>query len=99
MEVYYKNSLDENDFFPQITQENKLEKETLYDSKTHLDLFTINCTSPGTFYIRPLKKIFKETTHNIYINSIKEIETFLGTEIIQLYSPIKDAPSHIYFSV
>ena len=99
MDVYYKNSIDKNDFFPQIDPNNILEKETLYDSKTHLDLFTINCNSPGTFYIRPLKKIFKETTHDIYINSIKEIETFLGTEIIQLYSPIKDAPSHIYFSV
>ena len=99
MDVYYKNSLESNDFFPKDSSENKLEKETLYDSRTHLDLFTIKCNKPGTFYIRPLKKEFKDTTHDIYTNNIKKFEIFLGTEIIQLYSPIKDAPPHIYFTL
>ena len=97
MDVYYNNSLNFNDFFP--NEENEIEKETLYKSSTHLDLFTIKCHKPGTFYIRPLKKIFKETTHDIPENSIQELETFLGTEIIQLNSPIKDASPHIYFSL
>ena len=99
MDVYYKNSLESNDFFPKDSSENKLEKEILYDSRTHLDLFTIKCNKPGIFYIRPLKKEFKDTTHDIYTNNIKKFEIFLGTEIIQLYSPIKDAPPHIYFTL
>jgi len=97
MEVYYNNTLNEKDFFPNL--ENKLEKEILYNSSNHLDLFTIKCKSPGNFYIRPLKKTYKETTHEISENSVNEFETFLGTEIIQLYSPIKDAFPHIYFSI
>ena len=97
MDVYYNNSLNSNDFFP--NKENKMEKEILYNSSTHLDLFTIKCNKPGTFYIRPLKKIFKETTHDVSQNSINQFEIFLGTEIIQLSSPIKDASPHIYLSV
>ena len=97
MDVYYNNSLNSNDFFP--NEVNKMEKEILYNSSTHLDLFTIKCNKPGTFYIRPLKKIFKETTHDVSQNSINQFEIFLGTEIIQLSSPIKDASPHIYLSV
>jgi hypothetical protein len=97
MDVYYNNSLNSNDFFP--NEENKMEKEILYKSSTHLDLFTIKCNKPGTFYIRPLKKIFKETTHDVSQNSINQFEIFLGTEIIQLFSPIKDASPHIYLSI
>ena len=97
MDVYYNNSLNSNDFFP--NEVNKMEKEILYKSSTHLDLFTIKCNKPGTFYIRPLKKIFKETTHDVSQNSINQFEIFLGTEIIQLSSPIKDASPHIYLSV
>ena len=97
MDVYYNNSLNSNDFFP--NEVNKMEKEILYKSSTHLDLFTIKCNKPGTFYIRPLKKIFKETTHDVSQNSINQFEIFLGTEIIQLFSPIKDASPHIYLSI
>ena len=97
MDVYYNNSLNSNDFFP--NEVNKMEKEILYISSTHLDLFTIKCNKPGTFYIRPLKKIFKETTHDVSQNSINQFEIFLGTEIIQLFSPIKDASPHIYLSI
>jgi hypothetical protein len=46
-----------------------------------------------------LKKIFKETTHDVSQNSINQFEIFLGTEIIQLFSPIKDASPHIYLSI
>lgn len=101
MNIYYKNSLNdsEREFFPSESEKNQIEKEILYDSRTHLDIFTIKCKSPGTLFIRPLKKEFKETTHIITDNSITSTETFLGTEIIQLYSQIKNAPPHVYFSI
>lgn len=97
MDIYYKNSLEGSSFFPD--EKNKLEKESLYNSRTHLDIFTIKCNSPGTLYIRPYKKVFKESTHILTNNSINNMEIFLGTEIIQLYSQIKDAPPHVYFSI
>jgi hypothetical protein len=62
-------------------------------------MFSINCVSPGTFYIRPLKKKFSEITHELTDNTIRNIEILSGKEIVQLYSKIKDAPPHVFFSI
>ena len=96
MNVLYKNNSEyKNSFFPTV----KLDKEVLYSSDTHIDMFSINCVSPGTFYIRPLKKKFSEITHELTDNTIRNIEILSGKEIIQLYSKIKDAPPHVFFSI
>ena len=96
MTIYYKNSSDfDGTFFAQ----NKLEKDVIFESRTHLDIFKIICNKPGTFYIRPLKKTFSETTHELSQNNLVDIEIFKGTEIVQLNSPVKNPPPHIYFYI
>ena len=100
MVVYYKNNSDFNGtFFPHENKEQELEQETIYQSNTHLDIFTIKCNSPGTFYIRPLKKNFKLITHDIKENSLNNMEIYFGSEIIQLEAEIKNPPPHVYFSI
>ena len=96
MITYYKNS---SEFKGTFFAKEKLEKETIFESKTHIDIFTIKCNKPGIFYIRPYKKSFDEPTHELNLNSINDIEINFGTEIVQLYSPIHDPPPHIYFSI
>ena len=96
MITYYKNNSEFKDTF---FATEILEKETIFDSKTHLDIFTIKCNKPGIFYIRPYKKSFIEETHELNENCIYNIEINNGTEIVQLYSPKYNPPSHIYFSI
>ena len=102
MEIYYKDNSDfiDGSFFPSIDGKNKLEKETVYNSSSHLDIFTTKCQNPGYFYIRPYKKEFKGSIiHDTTEDYLKEYEIFLGTEIVQIESRIKNAPPHIYFAI
>ena len=101
IEIYYKNNSEfiDGSFFPSVDNKNKLEKEKIFNSSSHLDIFSVKCKTPGSFYIRPLKKEFKEVTHLTTENYLKQIEIFLGSEIIQLFSKIKDAPPHVYFAI
>ena len=96
MITYYKNNSEFKDTF---FAKEKLEKETIFESKTHLDIFTIKCNKPGIFYIKPYKKSFNEETHELNLNCIMNIEMNAGTEIVQLYSPPQNPPPHIYFSI
>ena len=96
MITYYKNN---SEFKETFFAKEKLEKETIFESKTHIDIFTIKCNKPGIFYIRPYKKSFDYQTHDLNLNCINNIEINYGTEIVQLYSPIHDPPPHIYFSI
>lgn len=96
MITYYKNNSEFKDTF---FAKEKLEKETIFESKTHIDIFTIKCNKPGTFYIRPYKKSFDEVIHELNLNCINDIEINNGTEIVQLYSPFYDPPPHIFFSI
>ena len=96
MITYYKNNSEFHDTF---FAKEKLEMETIFESKTHLDIFTIKCNKPGIFYIRPYKKSFDEPTHELSLNCINDIEINYGTEIVQLYSPIHNPPPHIFFSI
>ena len=96
MTTYYKNNSEFKDTF---FATEILEKDTIFDSKTHLDIFTIKCNKPGFFYIRPYKKTFIEKTHELSENCKQNIEINNGTEIVQLYSPKYNPPSHIYFLI
>ena len=96
MTIYYKNTSDfDNTFFAKKL----LEKDAIFESRTHLDIFKIICKKPGTFYIRPLKKTFKETTHELEQGKLIDVEIFKGTEIVQLNSPVKNPPPHIFFYI
>ena len=66
MNIYYKNNTDfeKNTIFPSSNHE--IPKETIFLSNSHVDIFTIKCIKPGILYIRPIKKTFKELTHEIY---------------------------------
>jgi hypothetical protein len=99
MNIYYKNNtnFEKNTIFPSSNHE--IPKETIFLSNSHVDIFTIKCIKPGILYIRPIKKTFKELTHEIYQSSISKIKLASSTEILQLYSPIKNPPNHIYFSL
>ena len=99
LNVYYKNNTNfENDsIFP--SSKYAIQKEILFISNNHVDIFTIKCLKPGFFYIRPIKKTFKEKTHVLYQSSISAIQLTSPLEIVQLTSPIKNAPNHIYFSL
>ena len=99
LNVYYKNNTNfENDtIFPSSKYE--IQKEIIFISNNHVDIFAIKCLKPGLFYIRPTKKTFKEKTHVVYQSSISTIQLTSPLEIVQLTSPIKNAPNHIYFSL
>ena len=99
LNVYYKNNTNfENDtIFPSSKYE--IQKEIIFISNNHVDIFAIKCLKPGFFYIRPTKKTFKEKTHVVYQSSISTIQLTSPLEIVQLTSPIKNAPNHIYFSL
>ena len=99
MNIYYKNNTNiyNNNIFP--SSEFKIEKDTEFVSNSHIDIFTINCSQATTLYIRPIKKKFTETTHEINYNNISTINIKSQKEIIQLMYPIKNRPKNIYFSL
>ena len=101
MNVYYKNNTNfyDNNFFPNSNNKYELEKETEFIANTNIDIFGIICSKPGTLYIRPTKKKFQQTTHELKINTISKITIVKKKEIIQPIYPIKNSPKKIYFSL
>ena len=99
MNINYKNKNDfeDNTIFPSSKYE--IEKEKVFLSNSHLDIYSIKCNSPGTLYIRPLKKQFEYKTTEITQNSISIIKLTSQTEMLQLSSPIKNPPTKIFFSI
>ena len=49
MDVYYKNSLESNDFFPKDSSENKLEKEILMTQEHIQTYLLLNVINPEHF--------------------------------------------------
>lgn len=99
LNIYYKNKINfkNNTIFP--LSEYELEKEKVFISDTHIDIYSIKCNSPGIFYIRPLKKKFDYKTTELTQNSISIIKLTSQTEMIQLSCAIKNPPKKIYFSL
>ena len=99
MNINYKNKIDFEDdtIFPSSKYE--IEKENVFISNTHLDIYSIKCSSPGTLYIRPLKKQFEYKTTEIIQNSISIIKLTSQTEILQLSSPIKNSSKQNIFFI
>jgi len=99
LQLYHKNTstVVDNSILPS----NKfiIEKETQFESNNNVDLFGIACTNQGTLFIRPVRKTFKYKTHDIKENSLNLINLSTQKEILQIISPIKNAPNHIYFSL
>ena len=90
MELYYKNnlSIDNKSLFPSSSNY-KHQQFTSFMLTSSIDLFSFSCTKPGTLYIKPLMKSFKDKTHIITQNSISYISLNTELEILQLTSPLK----------
>ena len=101
MNLYYKNSisLEDGSLFPSSLDKNKKISETAFILNNHIDLFTLTCSKPGTFYLKPIMKTFNEKTHIIGQNSISTITLNSKTEIVQLTSPIKSPSKFLYLSI
>ena len=101
MNLYYKNSisLEDGSLFPSSLDRNKKNIETAFVLNNHIDLFTLTCSKPGTFYLKPIMKTFNEKTHIIGQNSISIITLNSKTEILQLTSPIKSPSKYLYLSI
>ena len=98
--LYYKNSIsiEEQSLFPSLDKNMKL-PETSFILNSNIDLFTIICTKPGIFYLKPIMKTFIEKTHIIGQNSISTILIDSNIEILQLSSPIKGPSKFLYLSI
>ena len=99
IKLYHKNNtkIVDNNILP--SNKFLIEKETQFESSTNVDLYGITCTKHGTLFIRPIRKSFKQKTHDIKENSLNLINLSTQNEILQINSPIKNAPNHIYFSL
>ena len=100
MNLYYKNkiSIEDQTIFPSFDK-NIQEKETEFILNNHIDLFTITCSKPGTFFLKPIMKSFIEKTHIIGQNSISSISLDSKIEILQLTAPIKSSSQYLYLSI
>lgn len=98
-EFFHKNNTNivDNSILPS----NKfiIEKETLFESNSNVDLFGITCTKQGTLFIRPSRKSFNYKIHDIKEDNINLINLSTQKEILQIMAPIKNPPNHIYFSL
>ena len=102
-ELFYKNdlSIDKTSIFPYDQKYKKLPL-TAFILDTNIDLFTFQCSRPGTLLIKPLMKSFVEKTHMITQNSITFISLNSKEEILQLTSPLKLAQNcdqYLYLSI
>ena len=102
-ELFYKNdlSIDKTSIFPSDQKYKKLPL-TAFILDTNIDLFTFQCSRPGTLLIKPLMKSFVEKTHMITQNSITFISLNSKEEILQLTSPLKLAQNcdqYLYLSI
>ena len=97
LEVYYKNNTDviEKSILP--NSKNKVEKEHLFISNSHVDLFTIKCKKPGNFSIRPIKKKFNEKTYVMKESYMTSFRLTNPVEVVQLYYNIEKRPNNLYF--
>ena len=104
MTLYYRDNikLEGDSLFPD-QEEYILPKDELYELNNYIDFYTITCTKPGKFSIRPHYIDFGKTTHKVEENTI---ETFAlepdVSEVIQLSAPIipfKNTSEYLYFSI
>ena len=104
MTLYYRDNiqLEGDSLFPD-QDEYILSKDELYELNNYIDFYTVTCTKPGKFSIRPHYIDFARTTHKVEENTI---ETFPlepdVLEVIQLSAPIvpfKNTSEYLYFSI
>lgn len=104
MTLYYRDNiqLEKDSLFPE-QDEYIVPKDELYELNNYIDFYTVTCTKPGKFSIRPHYIDFARTTHIVEENTI---ETFAlepdSVEVIQLTAPIvpfKNTSEYLYFSI
>ena len=104
MTLYYRDNiqLESDSLFPD-QEEYILPKDELYELNNYIDFYTVTCTKPGKFSIRPHYIEFGRTTHKVEENTI---ETFAlepdVSDVIQLTAPIvpfKNTSEYLYFSI
>ena len=100
MTVYYRDNilLEGDSLFPEA-KEYVVEKDKVFYLDNYIDFFTITCSKPGIFSLRPLHKEYYEPTHTITQNAIDDIYIGTESEVILLSAPIKPTTEYLYFSI
>ena len=97
-EVFFNHNYTSNQesLFPQTNKQNLNE---IINLDTHLDFFTIKCTSDGVLYIRPQYKSFDYTVHLIGENEYKLVTMNEQVEVAQLSAPLGKGEETLYFTI